>query len=382
MRKGILLACIAFVLVAQFALAQNASSSDATNQRFAFWYAPWTSDTWQKLQPANVFVGVPPNAVADIHQHGGKALKYVTYYQNLVGRDFLKTKADLDNVGFHTPNGYLLSPFGGKDLYVLCPNSAELHREVMASLDRILGTEGYDGLFVDNGYLLPTADMVCDAKHDHVKPGQQAGPAYIDLMTEVYASVKKHKPDSIVIVNPGNPGLADHLRDGNKRLWDVADYVLWESYAYSSMPGDKHDARNVALTTETPVPVSKVLALSFPKDDAEALNSYALARIKGYHFAANLGEDQKGQDVAGGHYGIFLADLPVGIGEPTSSMSKHGDLLSRDFQHGKIIFNSGSQPVREKAESSGTLQKGTEKTSVRAGSSFTLEPHEAAVITH
>jgi hypothetical protein len=384
-RKRVLLGILIVLTSLPLAFGQSASNDDPSGKLiFAFWYAPWTADTWQKLQPANVFVGVPPNAVADIHQHGGKALRYVTYYQNLIGRDFLKDKADLDNVGFHTPAGYLLSAFKRPDNYVLCPNSVELRKRIAASLDQILGTQGYDGLFVDNAYIAPASQLVCDAKHAHVKAGEKGGPAYIDLMEEVDAIVRKQKPSSVIVMNAGNPALADEVRNGNKTLWDVSDFVVWESFAYTSMAGTKHDnwSNSVAVSDTLTQHAGKVLSLAYPRNVTEAVNSYAFAKIMGYHYAANLGEDQKGMDVEGGHYGIFLNSLPLDLGQPTSSISRQSGLAFRDFEHGQAVANFGTKTVSQRAPRDATLYLGDEKKQIKKNGQFKLPPNQGAILIY
>ena len=341
----------------------------AATPQFAFWYEDWHENTWDKLQPANAIVGVPPKAVADIHAHGGRALVYVTFYQAVVGREFLHDSADLEIVGFHAPNGFLPSAFGGKDNYVLCSNSAELRRRILAYIDRTIGAEGYDGLFVDNSYLDPAAGLVCDAKHGHVAPGSKGGAAYIDLMSEVYAAVKKRNPAAIILSNPGNPRWAGQLQKADKTLWEVSDFVLWESYGFTSLVGNGHDRWQATIAQSKDISstphAQKLLALAYPRDAKEALYSFVMARIFGFGFAANLGESAYQSNREGGHFGLFLRDLPVALGDPTSAPQEPAPgVMTRRFSQGEADVNTGSQPWSFKASRNSVLYSSAEASEV------------------
>lgn len=363
-----------------------AADKAPTAPQFAFWYEEWRPDTWAKLQPANVFIGVPASALSEIHAHSGRALPYVTFYQSVLGREFLHGQDDLENVGFHTPEGFLPSAFGGKDNYVLCSNSVELRRRVLAYVDRAIQQQGYDGLFIDNSYLPPASDMVCDAKHDHVTAGERGGPAYIDLLGEVYREVKKLNPAAIVMTNSGNPRGADTLRSGSKSLWDVSDYVLWESYGYSSIIGNGHDRwqATIAQSTELgPSPrAEKVVALAYPQNLGEALYSFALARIFGFSYAANTGESKDVSNVQGGHAGVFLDRLPMTLGAPAPQM-RHGNNLSvlqRSFRNGEVVANTGSEPWSFKALKKAVVYSTEGRRQVRKGETVVIAPRTAVVV--
>lgn len=372
---------VAAVMVVALALcghAQKARGAAAVNPPlFAFWYEDWRPDTWAKLQPANVIVGVPPQAVAEIHAHGGRALRYVTFYQARLGTEFVRDQSDLENVGFRTSSGFLSSAFGGRDNYVLCSNSSELRRRVLAYVEKTLQKEGYDGLFVDNAYLTPARDEVCDAKHRHSSPGLKGGAAYIDLMAEVRATAKELKPGAMIVSNPGNPQEADQLRSAKQTLWDVSDYVMWESYGFSSLLGSGHDrwantlqqSRKWASSSRAP----QILALSYPRNFAEALHSFAVARLFGFAYAANLGERDFQREQEGGHFGVFLQRLPLELGNPRDAWKEaQRGILHRNFDHGEIFLNVGTVPAELSISHSGTLYSDTAATSVRAGAKITL----------
>ena len=376
-------------LLLLFALAAPAAGPQAapgkTMPQFAFWYEDWQGNTRDKLQPANVIIGVPPKAVADIHARGGRALAYVTFYQAVLGREFIHDRADLEVVGFHTADGFLPSAFGGKDNYVLCSNSVVLRQRIMAYLDRTIGTEKYDGLFVDNSYIAPAAGLVCDAKHEHVTRGSKGGPAYIDLMSEVYTAVKKRNPAAIIMTNPGNPRWADQLHAGNKTLWDVSDFVLWESYGYSSLLGSQHDRWQATLAQSKELAAStharELLALAYPRDPKEALYSFAIAQTFGFMFAANLGESDYQGTREGGHFGIFLHDLPTALGMPLSaSQQPSAGVMTRQFSQGEIAVNTGSETWSLKVSRNSVLCSPTGRSEVTAGRLVTVSPGTAVAL--
>ena len=94
--------------------------------------------------------------------------------------------------------------------------------------------QGFDGYFVDNTFVDPSAHEVCSAKHPHNKDGVVGGSAYLDLLQAVRLRIKEKAPTAILISNPGNPRWADDLASSKPSLWDISDLVLWESYGYSS----------------------------------------------------------------------------------------------------------------------------------------------------
>ena len=357
-----------------------------TRPTIAFWYEGWQENILDKLRPANLIIGVQPNAVTQIHGVGSRALNYVTFYQAVFGTDFLKDASDLSNVGFHTKDGYLPSAFGRKNNYVLCSNSIELRRRISAYVQRIIGAQKYDGLFVDNSYLAPASAMVCDASHPHVTPGASGAEAYLDLLGEVYQEVKNINRNAIIITNPGSPGHANGLRSGTKTLWDFSDYMLWESYGYSSLLGAAHNrwtstiAQSFAL--DTTLHTGKIIALSYPRNLAEAIYSYAIAQIFGFAYAANLGEQDYMKDREGGHFGIFLSQLPADLGQPKSSppQDRKNAVLTRDFSHAKVVVNTGSTPYSLKTQRAVILYDGNGSKPSPAGTQIVIPPSNAVVL--
>ena len=368
------------------ATAKRKATQEPSRQepRFAFWYEEWKPDTMEKLQPANVLIGVPGNAVAEIHGKGGSALHYVTFYQAKFGTVFLKDQDDLAAVGFHTPQGYLPSTFGGENNYVLCSNSQELRNRALAYVDEIVRTKRFDGLFVDNTYLPPATTQVCDAEHAHVTSGENGGSSYVDLLSAVYSAVKKVNTSAVVIINPGNPARI-MLQSHGHTAWDFSDYLLWESYGYASVVGAGHDRWKQTIEASfdlarTPN-AKKVLALSYPKTDAEALYSYAVASAFGFKYSANLGVSEQGKEGTGGHYGIFAPKLPHLIGSPTNPPPASGTtVLKREYKNGTCIVNLGQSDYAVIAERSGTLYAENASSKLQKGQRYTLPPGKGSIL--
>lgn len=319
----------------------NAQEKD----RFSFWYEQWKPETTlKKLERANVLVGVPATAVPEIRKSGRHALQYVTYYQGRFHTMFLKDMQDLPNVGFKVGDQFVKSTYGGENNYVLCPNSVELRNRALAQVSDNV-KQGYDGYFIDNTFLDPPAHAVCTAPHQHLEKGVQGGKAYVELVSAISQKLKQQNPKAVVLVNPGNPAWISVLAPGKPSLWDIADYVLWEGYGFTLARGPQHDDWQHCLRVTrslTPQMSAKVVALSYPVNVAEARLSFAVARIFGLQWTANLGEVDQNSAKAGGHFGVFMNDVPFEIGEPVGPLPDRGaTLLHRTFTHGEIFANMG-----------------------------------------
>jgi hypothetical protein len=352
-RKYLLLALLLTVLPPLSTQAEKENSSGPAVKTFAFWYDPWQPDvTLKKLGRAGVLIGVPPRAVAEIHKSGRRALQYLTYYQSQFSTAFLNDRNDLLHVAFQVNGVFEKSAFGGKDNYVLCPNSVELKARALRYLDSTI-KQGFDGYFVDNTFLQPAAHQICTANHQHVSANVQGGRAYVDLLTEVREKIKRQSPFAIIVSNPGDPSWASDIASGQPSLWDVSDYVVWESYGYSSYNGQRHDRwkRTLELSFKysmVPDKARKILALSYPRNIIEARFAFAVARIFGFQWTANLGDRDENTDKEEGHSGAFLNDIPFDTGEPLGRPPDHSTLLlHRRFTNGEIFANAGtvSQPI-------------------------------------
>src|SRR5215472_4628059 len=206
--SGMKLLFSALILSGLYSVAPGSGTSDVTTparETFAFWYDPWQPGTTiQKLKPAKIIVGVPANAIPEIRAAHKLALQYVTYYQSTFQHAFLKDRADLPNVGFEVNGTFEKSKFGGQDNYVLCPNSKELESRVLRHVDESLQA-GFDGYFVDNTFLSPSAGEVCNAQHAHLSANSTRGQAYVSLIAAVRQKLKSANPTALLILNPGNP---------------------------------------------------------------------------------------------------------------------------------------------------------------------------------
>jgi hypothetical protein len=357
--------------------------------KFAFWYEPWKERaTFEKLGAPGIVIGVAPSDVRSIQQMGGRALRYVTFYQSKLSQPFLKDESDLPNVGLWNGQEFLTSNFG-KDRYVLCPNSEVVHRRAMAFLDETMLDNHFDGLFVDNTYPPPAANTYCGSLvHTHLLPGARSDDAWLELLSQVRQKVKAISPTAILITNPGSTDWADQLGTGKfGNLWELSDYVLWESFGYSSYRGQKHDwwQRSIATSFKLPeVKRRKILALSYPLDLSEAEYSFTIARIFGFEWTANLGESEVGTNKENGHFGTFLAKLPFDLGIPAATIqgTPVSELISRRFEHGAAIANISDLPIRLEIPANVRLYVGDRVSNTISKSEVTLLPRTAAIYVY
>jgi hypothetical protein len=355
-------------------------------ETFAFWYDVWQPGvTLKKVEAANVIIGVPPSAVPEVHKSGRRALQGVTYYQSVFNQPFLKDRQDLPNVGFQANGEFEKSAFGKENNYVLCPNSVELKSRVLRSLDTSL-QQGFDGYFVDNTFLDPAAHQVCSAGHQHSKENVLGGRAYLDLLAAVRTRLKAQNPAALLISNPGNPRWAEAMADGNPSLWDLADLVLWESYGYTSNRGPRHDSWKSAIEhsfsyAAMPEKSAKLLVLSYPENLIQARFSYAVARIFGFKWTANLGDSFQNTDKEGGEFGAFLREIPFDLGEPLGTLpDKSNPMLHRMFQHGEVFANTGTSPQPISLPKSSRAYVGDRTIEATAPRTLSLEPMTAAIV--
>jgi len=376
------------VLFAAKSAAIDASQShpSASSQTiFGFWYDPWQPGTLAKLGPANVIIGAPPSAVSEIRNTGARALQYVTYYQSTLQHPFLKDLPDLAKVGFQVNGQFEKSAFGGKDNYVLCPNSVELRSRVMSYVDATL-QQGFGGYFVDNTFGDPAAHQVCSAAHPHVKQGVIGGRAFLDLLQAVRDKLNQKDPGALIIANVGNPNWAAQLAPGAPSLWDLSDFLLWESYGYSSIRGPDHDRWKRTIDESftyaaQPDKAAKILVLSYPENLAEARFSFAIARIFGFRFTANLGDSQQNGKENGGTFGSFLSGIPFDLGEPLGQLPNKSDvLLHRSFQNGEVFANTGTVPVTVSIAKGSTTYLADRAVTPSGLTKLDLQPMTAAIV--
>jgi hypothetical protein len=366
-----------------------------TRHKFQFWYEIWDpSTTPGKLAWADVVIGLngiaPPTAVASAGSP--QMLVYVTYYQDTyedvggVSQTFMKTAADVPLLALERDGVVQTSAFtqGNPGWYVLCDNSTELRSRVFAHL-AVVTKAGYGGLFVDNAAQVP--QTCTSASHQHLNPGQRSDDAYLTLLDDVQAQLKQLAVAPLLIANAGDPTVADQTGTGSNMglMWTIPDFVLWEGYGYydSDDPdaaGTSHD--QIAATVQKSLiygadanKAAKVLALSYPETQQEALLSFAMARIFGFAWTANLGDSQ-----TEGHWGLFAASMPWSVGNPQGNLYVQGGLLARLFTNGVAYANTGATAVTVNMPQAGQLVTVAGQSSVSQGSSLSLDPHAAAVL--
>lgn len=177
--------------------------------------------------------------IPDIHRRHARAIQYVTYYEAAPGTAFLHDVPDAERVVFSHRRRLLESVFDPEHEYVLCPNSRELLRRIAAQLASTL-SQGYDGVFIDKAFQPPASSLICDSHHDHVQPGRTGMDAFLHLLAGLDRQ-RRSRPDFLLIVNMSNPSFADTMRSGKLDVWKLADYVVWESFGFSSEPAGRHE---------------------------------------------------------------------------------------------------------------------------------------------
>ncbi len=366
-----------------------------TSHRFQFWYELWDPGTTPaKLAWADVVIGLngitPPSAKAS--SGAPQVLPYVTYYQDTykdmggVSRTFIRTPEDVSLLALERAGAVQTSAFkqGNPGWNVLCDNSMDMRQRAFAHANAIVAA-GYGGLFVDNA--AQTAQTCTSHSHQHLQPGQRSDDAYLVLLGDVQKQLKQLAGTSLLIANAGDPAVADQTGTGSNTgaMWSIPDFVLWEGYAYydSEDPDAGNTNRDQVATTvqkslvygADATKAAKVLALSYPKTQQEALLSFALARIFGFAWTANLGDGQ-----TQGHWGVFGASMPWSIGTPEGNLYMQAGLLSRRFTNGIAYANTGTASVTLNLPQSGQLVTAAGQSSVSQDVSVTLEPHAAAVL--
>jgi len=105
-------------------------------------------------------------------------------------------------------------------------------------------------------------------------------------------------------------------------------------------------------------------------------------RTFGFAFAANLGELDYKADREGGHFGIFLHDLPVALGVPESpaGQERSRGVLTRRFSKGEVIANMGSESWSFKVSRNSILYSPARRSEVNAGTQVTVSPGTAVAL--
>lgn len=356
----------------------TAPTNSLSSTIFAFWYRTWNSSTTPaQVAPVNVVIGVGPAQVAEVHKLGKRALQYQTYYQAGPNTILLPSVADLPNVGFEINQQFVLNVFGTPNWYVMCPNTATIHKRVQQYVQSAIAS-GYDGLMVDNTFFNPPAHQICDGTHAHLDPTAEGGRAFLTLLSEVRQQLQAHNPNMMLITNPGSPAWADEIADGAPSLWDLSDYVVWESYGYTAHTDSSHDAwddiisKSYQLVQTAPDKGAKTLALSYVFNVTEAQYAFAVARFFGMNWTANLGATP---------WGTYYNQIPFQLGNPVSPLPPLAPVLHRTFEHGEVFVNADSQ-AQTVTLPAGTLYLGASLTQNVAPATISLQPRNAAIVIY
>ena len=328
------------------------------------------------MQGADVVIGALGGATAA----EPRFLAYVTYYQDHLGGQFINTADEVPLLALQKDGVVQATAFTDEDpgWDVLCDNSVELRRKALDQLARLVN-QGYVGLFVDNA-----ADkrLTCTATHPHLHPLERSDDSYLVLLGDSRQKLKELLATPLLIANAGNITVADSLGAGanSGAMWTIADFVLWESYGYASYEDSRHDqldatvAKSMVYATDTNK-AAKVLVLSYPQTQQEALLSFALARIFGFAWTANLGDSGRV-----GHWGAFAPSMPWAMGSPQGNLYVQGSLLARQFSNGIAYANTGNNAVDINIPQCGTLVSAAGGSPAIPNTTLSLEPHSALVL--
>lgn len=343
---------------------------------FAFWYRTWNPTTTPaQVKPVDVVIGVAPAQVAGVHKLGKRVLQYQTYYQATPNTALLANLADLTNVGFQINRQFVPTAFGTPNWYVMCPNSLIFHKRVQQYVQSAIDS-GYDGLMVDNTFFNPPAHLICDGPHSHLDPTAEGGRAFLALLAEVRQTLKAHNPPMMLLTNPGSPTWADEIAQGAPSLWDLSDYVVWESYGYAAYTDARHDrwtdtiSRSYQLVQQAPDKAAKTLALSYVFDLGQARYAFAVARFFGMNWTANLGATP---------WGTYFNEIPFQLGNPLGALPPMSPVLQRQFEHGQVFINNDVLPQTVTVPA-GTLYLGGSASTLSASTAVVLPPRTAAIV--
>ena len=192
------------------------------------------------------------------------------------------------------------------------------------------------------------------------------------LLAEVRQTIKAHNPKAILMTNPGDPAWADLMVTGSPTVWDLSDYVLWESWGYTGFTDARHDnwsdaiLKSYKVIANEPENASKLVMLSYVKSVAEARFAFAVARcfrLTGLQMLA----------------GTYLDSIPFSLGEPIGPLPAQDSVLHRTFEHGEVFVNISATP-QSVTVPAGTLYLGENTQDIAASMALDLSPRTAAII--
>jgi putative glycosyl hydrolase-like family 15 (GHL15) protein len=336
------------------------------------WYAAWSEETLQtRLKGFPLVVGVPHSSywIRKAHQLRIRVIPYISFYKCL-------NISAAKKAGWPDPQGFLMSPlFRELDLgkhpeWLLYDKEGKVRRPfnradypggweqvctaapgfIEAALRGIRGLLelGADGFFIDNIHPTSHCHGPAFGKHTHAN-GMDNGEAFRDLITDVYALVKKNSSTKIVVLNPG------HV---NPIYWPSCDAMMYESYVCSGATYtcshnwdpilQKAKACQQALQSG-----KAVLTLSYmgapsydvgdpsshetsgqPPSKEDAFYCYACSRISGFLWADWF-------TLPPNHPGQVL--YKVRLGRPLGALEQIEGIYLRRFRRGIVVVNPSEE---------------------------------------
>ncbi|NPV48802.1 MAG: hypothetical protein HPY69_17825 [Armatimonadetes bacterium] len=330
--------------------------------------AQWTQDNVRgKLRGFPFIVGSTPDKAAldRCHAEGVKLLHYVVYTCLLNtelqvregGRVYSEWSESLDNetrdLKDHpdwiciAKDGSIQHDGWGQEhghpgLLNTCLHQPGL-KEAAVRQVRMLMELGYDGVFIDLAG--PTVECYGPqhGKHTHPHPEWTNTQAYEDVLRAVYAEVKRHGPDRIVMQNTCTGILPTHWAYCDSQMLEAFPYGAESTVLRSPWPELQwHRQRWAEAVAHGKVPVilSYFGAGTSEQLREAALLSRAFAAMSGFLWADALGL----RDLPG--VTDFATELYAArLGRPTGECRQSRGATYRVFERGLAVVNPNPWPV-------------------------------------
>ncbi|MBM3477542.1 MAG: hypothetical protein FJX75_30090, partial [Armatimonadetes bacterium] len=223
-----------------------------------------------------------------------------------------------------------------------CLHQPGLHEAAIRQV-RMLMETGFDGVFVDLAG--PTVECYGPKFGKHTHPDDRTNTqAWEDLLRGIYAEVKSHGEDRIVIQNTCVSIMPSH--------WPSCDAQMLESFPFgqdsTELRATWPELRWTLERNAEAVRQGKVAVLLpyFGQGELEAIRraatfSYAYAQLAGFLWADALSL----RDIAANE--AFAEGLyETRLGRPTSGVRESGGTLCRSFDKGVVALNPTPWPAR------------------------------------
>ncbi|MBM3500066.1 MAG: hypothetical protein FJX74_15530 [Armatimonadetes bacterium] len=216
-------------------------------------------------------------------------------------------------------------------------------REAAIRQVRMLMDLGFDGVFVDLAG--PTVECYGPkfGKHAH-RDERTNTQAWEDLLREIYAEVKRHGPERVVIQNTCVSIMPSH--------WPSCDAQMLESFPYGAdstelrqpWPELQWTARRNAAAVENGKVV--VTCPYFGPGDLAPTQRAATFSLAYAQLAGFLWADAFGLRDIEGNGGFAQALYATRLGRPTSPLTRQGPAVLRAFERGSVALNPMPWPAR------------------------------------